>query len=178
MQRYAQTDELRHYGVPGMKWGKRKARPTSDLRRRYDDARAAKKAANKAYNKAFDKAYDNAIAGYSPFKKHREANTKRWDDAWEKGQVSRKADEAYKSVKKERKQAIKDTYKDINKNSSIGEKLLFSEGTRKAAAKYVVDNNMSVSDAKKKANQEAIRNTAITLAAIGAYSVAATKMMK
>lgn len=49
---------------------------------------------------------------------------------------------------------------------------MYNNATRKLAAKYVVDKNMSVSDAKKKANKAAIRNAAIFLGAYGAVNAA------
>ena len=82
------------------------------------------------------------------------------------------AKSAYKSAKRERKNAIKDTYKGINKNTSFYGKVMFDDATRKRAAKYVVDNDMSVSEATAKAKGDAVRNTAILLAAYGAVSVA------
>lgn len=82
------------------------------------------------------------------------------------------AKNAYKNAKRERKNAIKDTYKGINKNTSFSEKLMFNDQTRWKAAQYVVDNDMSVDEAIKKSNSEAIRNTAMFIAAYGAVSVA------
>lgn len=82
------------------------------------------------------------------------------------------AKNAYKNAKRERKNAIKDTYKGINKNTSFSEKLMFNNATRRKAAQYVVDNDMSVDEAIKKSNSEAIRNTAMFIAAYGAVSVA------
>ena len=52
----------------------------------------------------------------------------------------------------------------------------YSGSSRQKAAKYVVDNNMSISDAKKKANKEAIRNFAIILGTYGAINVASLYM--
>ena len=82
------------------------------------------------------------------------------------------AKNAYKNAKRERKNAIKDTYKGINKNTSFSEKLMFNDATRRKAAQYVVDNDISVDEAIKKSNSEAIRNTAMFIAAYGAVSVA------
>ena len=70
----------------------------------------------------------------------------------------------YQQKKQERKQKIKKVYNDMNKKASIGEKMLYNSATRKKAAKYVVNNNMSVSEAKKKAQGEALKNTAAFLA--------------
>lgn len=171
------SNELYHYGVKGMKWGRRKASyqntATSDLRKRYDAAKAQNKAAYKAYSKAYNKAYNRNIAMLSPVKKHREANNERWNEAANKAAESWEATRAYKQVKKERKTALKSTTKQLNKEASFKDKLLYNDATRKKAAKYVVDNGMSVSEATKKANKEAIRNTAVVLGAYGAVAVGA-----
>lgn len=82
----------------------------------------------------------------------------------------------YKKAKSERKQQIKNTYKSLNKNASLGEKLTYNNATRKKAAKYVVDNGMTVEQAKSRANKDAIRNTGAMLAAYG--TVAAVSLYK
>lgn len=100
---------LYHHGVKGMKWGVRKARQAeSDLRKKKDSYKKAKK----AYNKSFNKAYNRAIGAYSPFKKHRDANDKRWDDAAKKADALNKAKSDYKSAKKE-----------FNKHTTVGQKI-------------------------------------------------------
>lgn len=104
--------ELYHYGVKGMRWGHRKAPSAvgvSAQRQAYLNAKANKKAAGKAYSKAYSKAYNRSIAGLSPFKKHRQANDARWDDAVKKAKASNAADKAYKDAKKAYKQT--DEYK-------------------------------------------------------------------
>lgn len=179
--RPAYSDELYHYGVKGMRWGHRKASTlgTSDLYNRYQSAKSAKKAANKAYSKAFNKANNRAISAWSPIKKHRQANDERWADAVTKAKRANAADSAYKKVKNERKSAIKSTYQKLNKQASFKDKLIYNNATRKKAAKYVVDNGMSMADATKKANAVARRNTAAILGAYGAVAVGAaiyTKM--
>lgn len=91
------NNELVHYGVKGMKWGKRKAVPTAaDVANK----RSAYKAANREYNKAFDKAYNRNIGSFSPIKKHRDASTARWEDAISKAEAANKAKAEYKAVKK------------------------------------------------------------------------------
>lgn len=133
-------DELMRYGVPGMRWGHRKALPISSQRARYDAAKQQYKADKKVYRK-------NST----------QLNKSRSD---------------MKKAKKDRKQSMKSAYHDIKKSESIKEKLIYGDASRQKAAKYVVDNNMSISDAKKKANKEAIRNFAIILGTYGAIKVA------
>jgi hypothetical protein len=163
-------EELYHYGVKGMKWGHRKALPESSIARNVRETKAAAKSANKAYRKSFSKAYDNSWKQFT--KKQRAANDARWDDAANKAEISNKADKAYKAAKKARKDAVKSTYKDLNKKATLGEKLTYNNATRKQAAKYIVDNNMSVADATKKAKGDAWRNTAIYVGAYAAVTVA------
>lgn len=86
--------ELYHHGVKGMKWGVRKKR-ISDV----DVAKSSYRSAKKAYNKSFNKAYNRAVAAYSPFKKHRQANDARWEDAANKAEALNKAKSTYKKVK-------------------------------------------------------------------------------
>ena len=116
------ADELYHYGVPGMKWGKRKARPLSEVQKARRNVRDAKR----AYSKSFDKAYNRAAAAYSPFKKHREANDRRWNDAANKAEKLRVAKgelkAAKKSAKTAKKAATKAAVKDYDKSFNTATK--------------------------------------------------------
>lgn len=108
-------DELYHHGIKGQKWGVRRYQNedgslTVAGRKRYGpsgeqylSAKAHKQSAQKDYDKAFNKAYNKAIAAYSPSKKARKANDDRWNDAFEKGKVSREADKKYKEAKAQMK---------------------------------------------------------------------------
>lgn len=165
-------DELCHYGVPGMKWGVRKKYPESEIASNYRNAKATRKSAKKAYNKSFNKAYNKAHQVYSLSKKKREANDKRWEDVYDKLDALDKAKADYNQAKTARKNAIKSTTRQINKNASLSNKLIYSDATRKKAAKYVVDNNMSVSEATKKAQGDAWRNTAAFVAGYAAIGAA------
>ena len=161
--------ELYHYGVKGMKWGHRKRIDTP-----VGQARATYKQAKKDYNKSFNTAYKysrrHPISQFTNAKRKVESDTL-YTDAYNKAVDYNKAKTAYKQAKKDRKAAIKSTYDQITKDASFAEKFNYNNATRKAAAKYVVDNNMSMSEAKQKANKEAMRNTAVLVAAYGAYTM-------
>lgn len=159
-------DEFYHYGVKGMKWGVRKKLPTSDIRDAYDRTKKEKRAANRAYSKAFNKASANPLNSVT------KKGDKLWNDAYDKGVAANKADAAYKKVKTERKQQIAKTTNELRKNATRADKLVYNDATRKLAAKYVVDNNMSVEEATKRAKGDAWRNTAIFVGAYGAIALA------
>ena len=109
--------ELYHHGVKGMKWGVRKFQQKSA---ELDQKKAAYKKAKKSYNKAYNKAYNRSLAAYSPSKKQRRANDKRWDDAANEAERLKKAKTDYKSAKKE-----------MRKHSTVGQKI--NRGLTKAS---------------------------------------------
>ena len=161
-----EDDYLEHFGVKGMKWGVRNERVRS--------AKSEYKKARKAYNKSYNKAYRNsANHPISQFvsKKGKAKSDALWNQAISDANRLDSAKSAYKSAKRERKNAINKTYRSINKNSSFGEKLIYNNATRKKAAKFVVDNNMSVAEATRKAKGIAWRNTAAFIAASSAVSI-------
>lgn len=173
----ANPDELYHFGVKGMKWGHRKSLPTSSLRNQVDSAKTTYKNAKKAYNKSFNDAYKHRAEAYSFSKERRKANDARWAKTQVDANKLNSAKADYKKAKLERKQKIKNTYKSLNKSASLGEKLTYNNATRKKAAKYVVDNGMTVEQAKSRANKDAIRNTGAILAAYGTVAVASLYKM-
>lgn len=170
-------DELYHFGVKGMKWGHRKSLPTSSLRNQVDSAKTTYKNAKKAYNKSFNDAYKHRAEAYSFSKERRKANDARWAKNYVDANKLDSAKADYKKRKIERKQKIKNTYKSLNKSASLGEKLTYNNATRKKAAKYVVDNGMTVEQAKSRANKDAIRNTEAILAVYGTVAVASLYKM-
>lgn len=82
---------------------------------------------------------------------------------------------ARSNAKKANKKAIEDLAKKLEKDASFGEKMLYNTATRKQAAKYVVENNMTVEDATKKAKGTAWRNTAALLAVVGGITLATNR---
>lgn len=162
-----EDDYLEHFGVKGMKWGVRKQKVLN--------AKSEYKKARKAYSKSYNKAYRNSahhpITQFTS-KKGKAKSDALWKKAMSDADQLNSAKRAYKKAKRERKYAIEDTYTGINRNTSFINKLMFNDATRRKAAKYVVDNDMPVDEAIKKTNHEAIRNTALILAACGAVSVA------
>ena len=150
----------------------------------YKKAKAAYKTAKKDYNDAFNKYYNKSYQAYSLSKKKRAANDERFADAINKGIALDKAKKSYKSAKETRRQAIKSaketrqqaiktTSNDLRKQASFAEKLVYNSATHKRAAKYVVDNNMTVADATKKAKTDAWRNSVAFVAGLAAVSIGA-----
>lgn len=137
--RHVYDDELMHYGVKGMRWGHRKAAPTTS----YGNARAEYKAAKKAYNKAWNRASGysgrHAIGQYVNKNKKAESN-RRWDDAMKKGDALNRAEANYKKAKQERKQAIssaKSTYKSAKKAYNKSFNSAYNYSGRHAIGQYV-----------------------------------------
>lgn len=77
-----------------------------------------------------------------------------------------------------RKNKIDDAYEEISTRTTNLEAAIFGNNVRKKAAKYVVDKNMSIDEARKKANKRAAVSVAASLAAYGALTVAEMRMKK
>ena len=167
-----ENQELYHFGVKGMRWGKRTGGTLqkSDMRKKFDSAKAKKKEAASEFDDAFDTFMNKSSLGKN--------GDRRYNNMMKTMDKSTKADKEFKQIKAERKNAIKAKASELEKEKSFKERMLYISGTRKQAAKYIVDNNMSIGDARKRANEDAVRNTALFLAAYGAIAVGAAAYNK
>lgn len=199
---------LAHHGVLGQKWGVRryqnpdgslksagrKRYAKSDIRSRVDKAKEAKKDAkldkkilNSNYSHSFNRASNySSMHPLSQFVGERKRKSDAyWKDAIKQAERAGKADEKYKSSKKElkdakraRKEAINKQYEEnLSKHkSTFGEKMLYNDATRKKAAEFMVDyKDMDYETASKKSKAVAWRNTALVTATAVAVADIATK---
>ena len=108
IKRTNNDDELMHYGVLGMKWGRRKANPQlSNTKKAY---KQAKKEYNKAYNSAYGYSSRHPVGQFVSKKKKAESN-KRWADVVTAAKKEKQAEDAYKAEKAK----IKAEQKDVDK---------------------------------------------------------------
>lgn len=176
-------DYLQHHGVMGMKWGVKRRPELSDTRRNLNSLKSQRTAAKKRYNKDFKSMYGYANKhklGVNFSKKQAKEYSKRANKAYNSAQSLERINNKYKAAKKQRRNDIRSTARSIRKNSSIGSKMLFSNRTRKRAAKYVVDNNMSIRDAKRRVNKKDIAKLVLILGVYGriANNIAVMKNLK
>ena len=140
-------DNLEHSGVKGMHWEHRKSTPLPVS--------------------SIKKAVDDSKASMKVVKK----------ESGKKSEEFKKAKSNYKSKLAERNAKIAAKSSKMYDHQSTMSKLFFDDPySRNAAATYMVDHNMSMTEANKKANKEAVAVTAATLAIYGAMRYADFKM--
>lgn len=180
MWQYQNTDELYHYGILGMRWGHRR----SEYRQAVINAKQRYRNRNSAIQKRYDIAEANIESKYKRgqlLSKKDQARENHVDTLarrdWARSKATYKNDRRiaksnYKANVAKDKQQYKANYKKLKENDNAADKLIFNTATRKKAAKYMTFDKMSMSDARKRAHKDAIRNTAI-IAGIGAAQIGA-----
>lgn len=157
------NEELMHYGIPGMKWGKgrktvplinknlRKQNRMSAGERKVAETKAAYKAAKKQYSKDFNKS-STLYGAWGP------GNKQRHNKTYESAVAANKAEKAYKKakidLKKSNVRAYKESDKKANKLYSAGDKEMAKakelyKKTGKNAVSRVINNIKGKSDAVK-----------------------------
>jgi hypothetical protein len=138
------NNELMHYGVLGMKWGKRK----TSIGNRYHSraARSVQKDADELRKSGYE---SEAKAVQKVADKHRAkavASQKKYD------------------VKQERKQAINKAYENIRRKELTSRRIAYQGSVYKQAAKNMVDKGMDQKTAVSKAKIAAWRNYGLMVA--------------
>lgn len=90
------NNELMHYGIPGMRWGKGRKTPMTAAQARVAKTKAAYKAAKKQYSKDFSKS-STLYGAWGP------GNKERHNKTYESALKANKAEKAYKKAKKDAK---------------------------------------------------------------------------
>ena len=138
------NNELMHYGVLGMKWGKRK----TSLGNRYHSraARSVQKDADELR------------------KSGRESEAKAVQKVADKHRAKAVASQKKYDVKQERKQAINKAYENIRRKELSSRRIAYQGSVYKQAAKNMIDKGMDQKTAVSKAKIAAWRNYGLMVA--------------
>lgn len=161
------TDYLEHHGILGQKWGVRRYQNpdgslTSAGKKRYLGERTDDMMIESA-RKRVEKAKAN-VESFEPIRKNGAYN-KNGQQVMTPEDVERARDKSVKKQQKaEKNLAIQEKTKELQEETSPLERAIFNRNVRQLAAHYVVNKNMSMEDARKKANRQAAAYVASLLA--------------
>lgn len=172
MWQYNQSNELYHYGVPGMKWGTRRSRGA------YQTAKTNFKVKKSAEIDNFN-AYDKRGSSLALTKSSKIAKTNAFNrfnksvKETDKARVGyKKAKQNYKADKKAYKEKVNKDNESYTKKQRTLDRTLFNKATEKRVNQYL-NTGSSLKSARTKSYAEAGANTAaILLGAYGVYKIA------
>lgn len=169
------NDELMHYGVLGMKWGKRKNYygQSGDKYRASNGVTVG--APKNARVAAFRKVQGSKLGG-AALNGMAKANTAFYGRGKSKAtwqnieKQTRKETDAVREANKAHKKAINKAYDNIRKSESIGSRMTYNSATYRKAAKNMVNKGMDQKTAVSKAKAAAWRNSGLAVAGTFLYA--------
>ena len=187
------SDELTHYGIMGMKWGVRRYQNddgslTSAGKKRYNSDGSKKSFKTRRLENKVDRLKKNKKEDYDSWTS--DGDLTKTGIKTNKGETiltpkevvaARKEQNAnYKKAINKTTQKLKNSKlaDKLNADASTFEKMMYNRKTRELAAKYVNEQNMTVEEAKSKAQLVAIGNTvALSLLSVAGSVLLTKKLM-